>query len=179
MPRSASCGGRRPRWRMSGRNAWVPGSSPGTADFLVCFAIRKSAGWGGRIRTSDGGTKIRCLTPWLRPIRQCVHRSRAVQGKASLSRIAANRPSTTSPAAPDVQAPDGPRRHRHKVRNRSRPSRSSAPVCSPALPQVLPGRSRSPAAARWQQARGRCAVWPGRRPWPPRRSSRMAASPAV
>ena len=24
-------------------------------------------GWGGRIRTYDGGTKNRCLTAWLRP----------------------------------------------------------------------------------------------------------------
>ena len=28
-------------------------------------------GWGGRIRTSDHGTKTRCLTAWLRPTEDC------------------------------------------------------------------------------------------------------------
>ena len=88
MRQSANCGGLRRRWREH-KHRPVP-------------AFGDTVAGAGGFEPPDGGIKIRCLTPWLRPIRRCVNRSRARQVKPRSAAPQRARPSATSPlrAAP-------------------------------------------------------------------------------
>jgi hypothetical protein len=106
-------------------------STPITSPLFCESRASQFRGWGGRIRTSGGGTKIRCLTPWLRPTWPSVHRSPPAEGKASLSRHAATPTSTTSRASGSAPAHAERYRYRRTARSRSNRSHSSARSGSP------------------------------------------------
>ena len=106
-----------------------------------------TGGWGARIRTWDRGTKTRCLTTWLRPIR--LGRRQSSGGRCRASRTS----TTTASAATAMSGERADDEHERPGRARpspARPRRSSCAVArgARATPLAEPEVERRPRAQR-------------------------------